>query len=138
MVRTVVDDGWPPCVCCDHSHQEKVIGRTAVPAPGVPQATVAVAETWVESIPMTGANQCSVGLSPVTVTLVGDWDSTGGAVPTSGSLAATSADAGANMSPQLPWAQSCATASAAAAAATRRRAPPGADAPGAAGGAGEA
>src|SRR4051794_31485477 len=122
MVRTVVDDGWPPCVCCDHSHQEKVIGRTAVPAPGVPQATVAVAETWVESIPMTGANQCSVGLSPVTVTLVGDDESTGGAVVTSGSLAATRDLAVASMSPQLPRAQSWATASAAASAATWSRA----------------
>src|SRR3954453_19714788 len=102
MVRTVVDDGWPPCVCCDHSHQEKVIGRTAVPAPGVPQATVAVAETWVESMPMTGANQCSVGLSPVTVTLVGEDESTGGEVVTCGSLAATRELAVASMSPQLP------------------------------------
>src|SRR3954447_3334070 len=122
MVRTVVDDGWPPCVCCDHSHHEKVMGRTAVPAPGEPQATVAVAETWVESIPMTGANQCSVGLSPVTVTLVGEDESTGGAVLTAGSLAATSAEAVASMFPQVPRAQSWATASAAASAATCSRA----------------
>src|SRR3954447_9134522 len=122
MVCTVVDDGSPPCVCWANSHQEKVTGSTAVPAPGAPQATVAVADTWVELIPITGANQCSVGLSPVTVTLVGAWVSTGGAVLTSGSLAATSADAVASMSPQLPRAQSWATASAAASAATWRRA----------------
>src|ERR687883_652820 len=114
MVCATVDDGRPPCVCWENSHQEKVNGSTAVPAPGAPQATVALAETWVDSMPITGANQCWVGLSPVTVTLVGAWLSTGGAVLTSASLAATSDVAVASMSPQLPRAQSCATASAAA------------------------
>src|SRR3954466_5628594 len=122
MVRTVVEDGRPPWVCWENSHHEKVIGRTAVPAPGAPQAAVAGAETWGESMPMTGANQCSVGLSPVTVTLVGEPESTGGAVLTPGSLAATSADAVASMFPQVPRAQSWATASAAASAATCSRA----------------
>src|SRR4051794_41797542 len=120
MVRTVVEDGRPPWVCWENSHHEKVIGRTAVPAPGAPQATVAVAETWVESMPMTGANQCSVGLSPVTVTLVGEPESTGGAVLTAGSLAATSAGARGSMFPPVPPAQARATARPAAAAAARR------------------
>src|SRR4051794_41643415 len=94
MVRTVVEDGRPPRVCWENSHHEKVIGRTAVPAPGAPQATVAVAETVVESMPMTGANQCWVGLSPVTVTLVGELESTGGAVVTAGAVGAAGGPAG--------------------------------------------
>src|SRR5919202_3799583 len=114
MVRTVVVDGSPPWVCWANSHQEKVTGSTAVPAPGAPQATVAVAETCVDPMPITGANQCWVGLSPVTVTLVGEDESTGGAVVTCGSLAATRALAVASMSPQLPRAQFWATANAAA------------------------
>src|SRR4051812_15346209 len=39
------DDGMPPPVCATNSHNEKISGSTAVPPPGAPQATVAVAET---------------------------------------------------------------------------------------------
>src|SRR5690242_5536518 len=77
MVTGVVLEGAPPPVCACHSHQEKVIGRTAVPAPGKPQATVALAVTLVPSMPRIGANQCVVGLSPVTVTDSGALESTG-------------------------------------------------------------
>src|SRR3712207_2155842 len=117
MVRTVVPEGSPPPVCCANSHQEKVSGRTAVPPFGEPQPTVAVAETAVESCPITGANQCSLGVLPVTDTLNGSLLSTGWAAVASPSLAATRARAVASVSPQLPRAQSCATASAAASAA---------------------
>src|SRR5215212_5953322 len=75
--RMVVPEGIPPPVCCCHSHQEKVSGSTAVPRVGPPQPTVAVAETAVESWPMTGANQCCLGVLPVTVTLSGTLLSTG-------------------------------------------------------------
>ena len=71
---------------------------------------------------MTGANQCSLGVLPSTVTLSGSLLSTGWAALASPSLAVTSARAVASMSPQLPRAQSCATASAAASAAICRRA----------------
>src|SRR4051794_41874631 len=99
MVRGVVLEGRPPPVCAANSHQEKASGSSAVPAPGVPQATVAVADTAVESMPMTGANQCCTGLSPGTGTLVGAEDSTrgrGGGPPV---LAATVAGAGGSTSP---------------------------------------
>src|ERR671916_1676432 len=79
MVRWIVPEGSPPPVCCSNSHQEKVSGRTAVPRLGPPQATVAVAETVVASCPMTGANQCSCGVRPETVTRLGLDARTGGA-----------------------------------------------------------
>ncbi len=98
--------GGAPPVCCSHSQNEKVSGRTAVPRLGPPHPTVAVAVTVVESCPMTGANQCSWGVLPVTVTLTGSLLSTGCSVDASPSLACTSAVAVASMSPQLPRAQS--------------------------------
>src|SRR3712207_1933175 len=113
MVRTVVPEGSPPPVCWVNSHQEKVRGKTAVPRSGPPQATVADAVTRVESWPMTGANQCWTGSLPFTVTRVGLDASTGGAAPAPVLLAATIAAAVAAMSPQLPRAQSWATARAA-------------------------
>src|SRR5918997_2733272 len=79
MVRSVVVEGRPPPVWALNSHQEKISGSIAVPPSGAPQATVAVAATCVESWPMTGANQCSVGVLPVTVTRSGSPASTGGA-----------------------------------------------------------
>src|SRR5918998_6515817 len=79
MVRTVVVEGSPPPVWALNSHQEKISGSAAVPPSGAPQATVAVAVTCVDSWPMTGANQCSVGVLPVTVTRSGSPASTGGA-----------------------------------------------------------
>src|SRR4051794_41901163 len=102
MVRTAVPDGSPPPVCPAKSHHEKVSGSSAVPAPGFPHATVAVAETAVETMPMIGANQCCTGLSPVTVTLVGAEDSTGGRDVAPPLFAATMAGAGGGMSPQAP------------------------------------
>ena len=45
---------------------EKVSGSIAVPPVGAPQPTVAAAETPVDSCPMIGANQCSLGVLPVT------------------------------------------------------------------------
>src|SRR3954469_20952751 len=69
MICSVLPDGRPPPVCALKEHQEKVSGRTAVPRLGPPQPTVAVADTAVESWPITGANQCCCGVRPVTVTL---------------------------------------------------------------------
>jgi hypothetical protein len=115
-------EGRPPPVCFSNAHQEKASGSTAVPALGAPQPTVAVAETSVAPMPMTGANQCSSGIPPVTVTLSGSLFSTGWAAVPSESLRVISAWAVAFMSPQLPREQSCATAIAAASAPTCRRA----------------
>src|SRR3712207_9267605 len=78
IVCSVVLEGSPPPVCWANSHQEKVSGRTAVPRLGPPQATVAVAETAVASWPITGANQCSCGVRPETVTRLGFDARTGG------------------------------------------------------------
>src|SRR4051812_38718224 len=110
MVRGVSWEGMPPPVCCCHSHQLNVSGRTAVPLVGPPHPTVAVAVTRVESWPITGANQCSLGVLPVTLTLSGALLSCGWSVVASPSLARTIAVAVASMSPQLPRAQSWATA----------------------------
>src|SRR3954451_15327524 len=110
MVRTAVPEGIPPPVCWENSHQEKVSGSTAVPFSGPPQATVAAAVTRVESNPMTGANQCLTGSLPVTVTRIGLFCRTGGAELAPVLLAETIAEAVATMSPQLPCAQSWATA----------------------------
>src|SRR3954451_11728248 len=117
MVRTVVVDGMPPPVWAFHSQSEKISGSAAVPPPGAPQATVAVAETLVESTPITGANQCCTGLLPVTVTVDGLLPSCGGAASPPPTLAVTSSCAVARMLPQAPSAQLWATASVAASAA---------------------
>jgi hypothetical protein len=93
-----------------------------MPASGLPQPTVAVADTAVVSWPITGANQCCTGVVPVTRTLSGAELSTGGAEVAAPSLAATTADAVPTMSPQAPRAQSWATAKAAASAAICSRA----------------
>src|SRR4051812_19635068 len=115
-------DGRAPWVWLSKEHQEKASGSTAVPPLGAPQPTVAVAETTLESKPITGANQFFLGVPPVTVTLSGAELSTGfPAVPVL-SLAAMSAWAVACMSPQAPREQSSATAIAAASAPTCRRA----------------
>ena len=122
IVWTVVVEGSPPWVCASKEHQENVSGSTAVPPLGEPQPTVAVAETRVESCPITGANQCSTGRPPLTVTLRGSLLSTGLAAVPLVSLAVMRACAVASMSPQLPREQSWATAIAAASAPTWSRA----------------
>src|SRR3954447_3191917 len=122
MICRVVVDGMPPPVCALKEHHEKASGRSAVPLLGPPQPTVAVATTADEFRPMTGANQCCLGVLPVTLTLTGALLSSGCAAVPSPSLAVIRACAVARMSPQLPREQSCATAIAAASAATWRRA----------------
>src|SRR3954466_7658099 len=89
--------GRLPPVCACHSQMLNVSGRTAVPLVGEPQPTVADAETRVESWPITGANQCSLGVLPVTLTLSGALLSCGCSVVASPSLARTIAVAVASM-----------------------------------------
>ena len=69
IVRSVVPEGRPPPVCNWNSHHEKVSGSTAVPLPGVPQITVALATARPSSNPSTWANACVRCDDAVTVTV---------------------------------------------------------------------
>src|SRR3954453_4185229 len=111
MVHSLNPEGRPPPVCCCHSHQEKASGSTARPPVGEPYRTVALACTWLVRTPSAGAKKLVAVVVAATCTRPEPAVVVVCGVPVLRLLTAIVC-AVVEADPQMPRAQSCATASA--------------------------